>query len=70
MTAKIELVLQAQSAGALIISSMGTGNKINPAMLEVTDIYKTSVCPLAHVMRRAVQKRCCRKMTLAPFPVP
>lgn len=35
-----------------IISSMGTGNKLNPAMLEVSDIYKTSVCPLTKVMRR------------------
>ena len=36
---------------------MGTGNKLNPAMLEVADIYKTSVCPLARVMRRELKKR-------------
>ena len=49
--AKIELVLRAREAGVPIISSMGTGNKLNPAMLEVADIYQTSVCPLARVMR-------------------
>lgn len=57
VTAKIELVLRAQAAGVPIISSMGTGNKLNPAMLEVADIYKTSVCPLARVMRRELRKR-------------
>lgn len=57
VTAKIELVLQAQKAGTPIISCMGTGNKLNPTQLEVTDIYKTSVCPLAKVMRRELRKR-------------
>lgn len=57
VTAKIELILRAQAAGVPIISSMGTGNKLNPAMLEVADIYKTSVCPLARVMRRELKKR-------------
>lgn len=57
VTAKIELVLCAQAAGVPIISSMGTGNKLNPAMLEVADIYQTSVCPLARVMRHELRKR-------------
>lgn len=57
VTAKIELVLQAQKSGTPIISCMGTGNKLNPTQLEVTDIYKTSVCPLAKVMRRELRKR-------------
>lgn len=57
VTAKIELILRAQAANVPIISSMGTGNKLNPAMLEVTDIYKTSVCPLAKVMRHELRKR-------------
>lgn len=57
VTAKIQLVLECQSAGVPIISSMGTGNKLNPALFEVTDIYKTSVCPLAKVMRRELKKR-------------
>lgn len=57
VTGKIQLVMQAEEAGVPIISSMGTGNKLNPTELEVADIYKTSVCPLAKVMRRELKKR-------------
>lgn len=57
VTAKIELVMQAEEAGVPIISCMGAGNKLNPAMFQVADIYKTSVCPLAKVMRRELKKR-------------
>ena len=57
VTAKIDLILSAGEAGVPIISSMGAGNKMNPAMFEVADIYKTSVCPLAKVMRRELKKR-------------
>lgn len=57
VTAKIELVMQAQKAGVPIISSMGAGNKLDPSKFEVTDIYKTSVCPLAKVMRKELKKR-------------
>ncbi len=57
VTAKIELVMQAGKAGTPIISCMGTGNKLEPAKLEVADIYETSVCPLARVMRRELKKR-------------
>ncbi len=57
VTGKIELVMQAQKAGVPIISSMGAGNKLDPAAFEVADIYKTSVCPLARVMRRELKKR-------------
>ncbi|MCM1145237.1 MAG: tRNA threonylcarbamoyladenosine dehydratase [Blautia sp.] len=57
VTAKIELVLRAKEADVPIISCMGTGNKINPAMLEIGDIYQTSVCPLAKVMRRELRRR-------------
>ncbi len=57
VTAKIELIMQAQAAGVPVISSMGAGNKLNPAAFEVADIYKTSVCPLAKVMRRELKKR-------------
>lgn len=56
VTAKIELVLKAQTAGTKIISSMGTGNKLDPSRFEIADIYKTSVCPLAKVMRRELKK--------------
>ena len=57
VTAKIQLVLEAQNAGVPIISSMGAGNKLDPTQFEVADIYKTSVCPLAKVMRRELKKR-------------
>lgn len=57
VTGKIQLVMQAKEAGTPIISSMGAGNKVHPEMFEVADIYKTSVCPLARVMRRELKKR-------------
>ncbi len=57
VTAKIELVLQAKQLNIPIISSMGTGNKLDPTKFEITDIYKTSVCPLAKVMRKELKSR-------------
>ncbi|MBE5936237.1 MAG: tRNA threonylcarbamoyladenosine dehydratase [Lachnospiraceae bacterium] len=57
VTAKIDLVMAATEAGVPIISSMGAGNKLDPTAFEVTDIYKTSVCPLAKVMRKELKKR-------------
>lgn len=57
VTAKIELVMACREAGVPIISSMGAGNKLDPTAFEVADIYKTSVCPLARVMRRELKKR-------------
>lgn len=57
VTAKIELVMQAQRLDIPIISSMGTGNKLNPCLFEITDIYKTQVCPLAKVMRKELKQR-------------
>lgn len=57
ITSKIELAKRCEEKNVRLISSMGTGNKLNPAMLEVSDIYKTSVCPLAKVMRRELKKR-------------
>ncbi|MBR1865968.1 MAG: tRNA threonylcarbamoyladenosine dehydratase [Lachnospiraceae bacterium] len=62
VTAKLQLVMQAQECGIPIISSMGAGNKLNPAEFEVADIYQTSVCPLAKVMRRELKKRGVRKL--------
>ena len=50
------MVLEAQKAGTPIIASMGTGNKHHPELLEVSDIFKTSVCPLAKVMRYELKK--------------
>ena len=57
VTGKIALVLQAQAAKTPIISSMGAGNKLDPTAFTVADIYKTSVCPLARVMRRELSRR-------------
>ena len=57
VTAKIELAVRCKEAGIPLISSMGTGNKLHPEMLEIADISKTSVCPLARVMRRELKKR-------------
>jgi tRNA A37 threonylcarbamoyladenosine dehydratase len=62
VTGKLELVEQAYKAGVPIISSMGAGNKMDPSAFEVTDIYKTSVCPLARVMRRELKKRGIKKL--------
>ena len=62
VTAKLQLVVEAQVAGVPIISCMGAGNKMNPAMFEVADIYQTSVCPLAKVMRRELKKRNIKKL--------
>ncbi len=56
LSAKIELVLRAQAAGTPIISSMGAGNKLDPAGFRVGDIYATSVCPLARAMRHELRK--------------
>ena len=57
VTAKIALIVQAKQAGTPIICSMGAGNKLDPTAFEVTDIFKTSVCPLARVMRQECKKR-------------
>lgn len=57
VTAKISIISCAKAAGVPVISSMGTGNKLNPMELEVTDISKTSVCPLAKVMRKELKDR-------------
>lgn len=59
---KLEIVTRAKAAGVPVISSMGAGNKMNPAMFEVADIFKTSVCPLAKVMRQELKKRRIRKL--------
>ena len=62
VTAKIQLVMEAAEAGVPIISSMGAGNKLDPTSFQVADIYKTSVCPLAKVMRRELKKRGIKKL--------
>lgn len=62
VTAKIALVEACQEAGVPIISSMGAGNKLDPTAFEVADIYKTSVCPLAKVMRKELKARGIKKL--------
>lgn len=57
VTGKIEIISRAKQADVPVISAMGTGNKMNPTMLEVADIEKTSVCPLARVVRQELRKR-------------
>lgn len=57
VTAKIELILRAQAKNIPIISAMGAGNKLDAGRLKIADIYKTSVCPLARVMRHELKKR-------------
>jgi len=64
VTAKIELIKRAKAENINIISSMGTGNKIHPEMLELSDISKTSVCPLARVIRRELRNRGINHLTV------
>lgn len=64
ITAKIDLIVEANKVNTPIISSMGTGNKTHPELFEISDIYKTSVCPLAKVMRHELKKRNIKKLTV------
>lgn len=57
VTSKLDLIMKAKAAGIPVISSMGTGNKLDPTRLEVADIYSTSVCPLAKVVRKELRQR-------------
>lgn len=57
VTAKIAIILKAKEAGVRVISSMGAGNKLNPALFEIADLYETETDPLAKVMRRELKKR-------------
>ncbi len=62
VTAKLEIIMQAKKFGVPVISCMGAGNKIDPTQLKVADIYKTSMCPLAKVMRYECKKRRIKKL--------
>ena len=57
VSGKLEIAVRAKAANIPLISCMGTGNKLDPTKLTVTDIYKTDTCPLAKVMRRELKKR-------------
>ena len=62
VTAKLEIIMCAKECNVPVISCMGAGNKLDPTQFEVADIYKTSVCPLARVMRRELKKRGVKKL--------
>lgn len=68
VTAKLALIEEAERRGIPIISSMGTGNKLHPELFEITDISKTSVCPLCKVMRRELKKREIRHLKVLYSP--
>lgn len=65
VAAKIELAVRAEALNVPIISAMGAGNKLDPTQLTVSDIYRTSVCPLARVMRRELRKRGVKRLKAA-----
>lgn len=62
VTAKIEIIMRAKEAGVPVISCMGAGNKLDPTQFQVADIYKTTMCPLAKVMRHELKKRGVKKL--------
>lgn len=62
VTAKIEIIMRAQECGVPVISCMGAGNKLDPTKFQVADIYKTTMCPLAKVMRHELKKRGVKKL--------
>ena len=64
VTGKIEIILNANKASVPVISSMGAGNKLDPTAFEIADIYETTVCPLARVMRRELKKRGIEKLNV------
>ena len=70
VSGKIELVMQANQAGVPIISCMGAGNKMDASAFQVADIYKTSVCPLARVMRHELKKRRVKKLKVVSCLLP
>ena len=62
VTAKLEIITQCKDKNIPVISAMGTGNKLDPSRFEITDIYKTSVCPLAKAMRKELRRRNIRNL--------
>lgn len=67
VTAKISIIMKAKEVKVPVISCMGAGNKLDPTALKVADIYKTSMCPLAKVMRHELKKRGVRKLKSCIF---
>lgn len=68
VTAKLDIICRADKLGIPVISSMGTGNKLDAEQLTITDIYKTAVCPLSRVMRRELKVRGIKKLTVLYSP--
>ncbi len=68
VSAKLELIIRADSLGIPIISVMGTGNKLDPTQIQIGDIYKTRECPLCRVMRTELKKRSIKKLTCVWSP--
>jgi len=64
VSGKIEIIMQCKAKDIPVISSMGTGNKLDPSQLKIADIYKTNVCPLAKVMRREMKERGVKKLNV------
>jgi len=65
VAAKLELAVRATALGVPIISALGAGNKLDPTKLVISDVYKTSVCPLARVMRHELRKRGVKRLKVA-----
>ena len=65
VAAKIELAVRCEQLGVPLIAAMGAGNKLDPSKLQISDIYKTSVCPLARAMRTALRKKGVKHLTVA-----
>ena len=68
VSSKIQIILAAQKLNLPVISCMGTGNKINPQLLTIDDIYKTKYCPLAKVMRHELKKHAVQKLRVCYSP--
>ncbi|MBE6664557.1 MAG: tRNA threonylcarbamoyladenosine dehydratase [Ruminococcaceae bacterium] len=68
VTAKIDIIMNAKELHIPVISCMGTGNKLHPELLEITDLFKTSVCPLCRVMRTELKKRGLKNLTVVYSP--
>ena len=65
VAAKIELAVRCEASGVPLIAAMGAGNKLDPSKLLISDIYKTSVCPLARAMRNTLRKKGVKHLTVA-----
>ena len=70
VTAKLDLILRCREAGTPILCALGTGNKLDPSLLRVSDLYETSVCPLARIMRKELRRRGVDRLRVIWSPEP